>query len=154
METISPPDHPELSPARAFALTIETACEQFEVFHLIKTNEIKIEMEKQQIDVRKRLTTTRAPYCIQMALAKSFVANTIRARRICEHGARHLSVSRTERQLFLKSTEPLLLVRDVNEHGFDINNGKSKPSFHFKDGAFSTKPPCFPGVPIGYLWDQ
>src|SRR5258708_2406264 len=38
MQTESPPDHPGLLPAKAFALLIEMACEQFEVLQLISTN--------------------------------------------------------------------------------------------------------------------
>jgi hypothetical protein len=67
-----------------------------------------------------------------MALAKSFVFYAVRARRICEHGQGSLGLDRLERTRFLKGTERLVHVRDVNEHGFDAN-GSSKPSKHLHE---------------------
>lgn len=74
----------------------------------------------------------RAGPCIQMALAKSFVANVIRAYRVCRDGARHLAINKSERDRFKKSAEKILSVRDVNEHGYDVKKQKetSKPSMH------------------------
>jgi hypothetical protein len=69
-----------------------------------------------------------------MALAKSFVLNAVRARRICEHSHGSLRIDRLERTRFLKGTEGLLHIRNVNEHGFDAD-GSSKPSMHHQDGG-------------------
>jgi hypothetical protein len=112
-----PPISPETTPARAFALMLETACEQFEVLQFMLRTEIKV-ISDGSTDPWKRSKLMRAPYCIQMALAKSFVANVIRARRICEHGSQHLAIERAERRLFLSKTSDMQKVRDVNEHGF------------------------------------
>ena len=71
---------------------------------------------------------------IQMSLAKSFVFYTVRARRICKRGSGALGLDRLERMRFLKGTEGLVPVRDVNEHGFDVN-GSSKPSMHQQEGG-------------------
>jgi hypothetical protein len=90
---------------RAFslsALMLETACEQFEVLQLLLKNEIKV-ISNDPADVRKHIKFLRAPHGINMALAKSFVANVIGARRICEHGSQHLAIERTLRRQFLSS---------------------------------------------------
>jgi len=69
-----------------------------------------------------------------MALAKSFVFNARRANRVCNLNRGTLGLDRTQRKEFLKATEPLIAVRDVNEHGFD-GNGSLKPSMHLQDGG-------------------
>ena len=132
-EKVSADPADELSPAKAFALMLETACEQFEVLQALVANELHIAFDEQK-DPRKNLRFMRARYCIQAALAKSFVANVIRAQRICEHGAQHLIVDRAERTRFLKSVPDVLLVRNVNEHGFDVRSD-SPPSMHARDGC-------------------
>ena len=65
-----------------------------------------------------------------MALAKSFVFNVVRARRICEHSRGSLAVNGLERTRFLRATASVLGVRDVNEHGFDTSGRTSKPTMH------------------------
>jgi len=60
---------------------------------------------------------------------------TSRARRICEKGAESLGLDRLDRTLFLKATEKVVGVRDVNEHGFEPN-ARSKPSMHFQEGGY------------------
>jgi hypothetical protein len=69
-----------------------------------------------------------------MALAKLFVFYAVRARRICQHAHGSLVINRLERTRFLKGTEGLLQIRDVNEHGFDAN-ASSKPSMHHQHGG-------------------
>lgn len=125
---------------------LETACEQFEVLQFIIRNEIRIVSDYlPSVDLRrpapeeipKALRHLRAPHSIRMALAKSFVANGVRARRICEHGSGDLSLDKTERRLFLNITKALLQVRDVNEHGFDVkvkeDGTGSRPSLHYHE---------------------
>jgi hypothetical protein len=131
-------DMPQLPPNVAFALMLSTACEQFEVLQWTLRGDIRIVSDYEPVfppDIRKAVLIQRAPGCIQMALAKSFVANVIRARRICEHGSASLALDRTERRLFLSRTKALLHVRDVNEHGFDFNEGENRcrPSLHFHE---------------------
>jgi hypothetical protein len=121
-----------------FALKMSILCEQFEVLQWTLRGDIRIVSDYEPVfppDIRKAVLIQRAPGCIQMALAKSFVANVIRARRICEHGSASLALDRTERRLFLSSTKALLHVRDVNEHGFDFNVGENRcrPSLHFHE---------------------
>jgi hypothetical protein len=125
----------QLPPAKAFALMLETACEQFEVLQSLLRKEITVNSE-QTHDFRKEIQLRRAPYCINMALAKSFVANVIRARRICEHGSQHLAVERLERQRFLHGTAAIQTVRDVNEHGYDVQDNRSRPKLHYNRGGY------------------
>jgi hypothetical protein len=111
------------SVARGFALMLETACEDFEVLQRLVRRETTLISAGGGQDHR---AAARA----QMALAKSFVFYVVRARRICEHGKGSLAVDRLDRTRFLKATEDVLGVRDVNEHGFDISGRISKPSMH------------------------
>jgi hypothetical protein len=126
----------QLPPARAFALMVETACDQFEVLQSLLRKEITVITSEQSDDIRKGMRLNRAPFCINMALAKSFVANLIRARRICEHGSQHLVIDRVERKRFLSNTSGIQKVRDVNEHGFDIKDNKNRPALHYNGGGF------------------
>ena len=66
-----------------------------------------------------------------MALAKSFVFNAHRANRICEKNVAALALDRLERQRFLKATDTLAVLRDVNEHGFDGGKRDVKPAMRF-----------------------
>jgi hypothetical protein len=152
-ERVAPTMSP-LSPAMAFASVIETGCEQFEVLQSLVANKYKIvsdhvagsEFEKpatEPNDIRRKHKALRAQgelmkaqACIMMSLAKSFVANIIRARRICEHGAQHLRVGRLERKRFLSATEALVSVRNVNEHGHDVDGNKISPALHYTNRGF------------------
>ncbi len=125
---------------------LETACEQFEVLQFIIGKQIRL-VNDQQHDMRKSIKFVRAPFCIQAALAKSFVANVIRARRICEHEHGALTIDRTERKLFLSKTSNLVRVRDVNEHGFDANGPESRPALHFNGGGFLDETSIYIGSP-------
>lgn len=113
----------QLPTETALALLLETAREQFRVLQFIILGEIKL-VSDQQNDLTKRLLFARAPGCVGMALAKSFVANVVRARRICEHGGQSLTLDKMERKLFLSQTNALLQVRDVNEHGLDVKGNE------------------------------
>src|SRR4029077_17578641 len=88
-----------------------------------------------QDDPRKALHAPRAPARIQMALAKSFVFNAHRANRICEKNVAALALDRLERQRFLKATDRLAVLRDINEHGFDGGKRDVKPSMGFHAGG-------------------
>jgi hypothetical protein len=116
----------EIPPALAFAILLELACEQFEVLQRLIRNEIQITCTPPDLGM-----CIRSSGCIQLALGKSFVANVIRAHRICEHGAGYLTLDRQERRRFLNATPGVRHVRDVNEHGLDVpGNEESKPSLH------------------------
>ena len=129
-----PPTMPQLTPAEALALLLETGCEQFETLQRLASQELQL-ISIQQNDIRRDFRLQRAHGCIAMSLGKSFVANVIRARRICEHGSPYIKVDRIERKLFLSATARVLAVRDVNEHGFDVDNNKSPPALHFNKGG-------------------
>jgi hypothetical protein len=126
----------EVSAKEAFALMLETACEDFEnLLNLIggqlkvvapEQNGTKSDNQEARQNAHRAL---RASARIQIALAKSFVFNAHRANRICQKNKAALILDRTERTLFLKATEPLKPVRNVNEHGFD-GDGSAKPSMH------------------------
>jgi hypothetical protein len=116
-----------------FALMLETACEDFENLRDVIAGGIKIEAsesEDRAVSFRRRRASART----QMALAKSFVSHVARARRICEMGADSLGLDRLDRTRFLKATEKVVGVRDVNEHGFEPG-ARSKPSVHSQEGG-------------------
>ena len=129
-----------ISPAEGFALMLETACEDFEILQdmvrghldvaaLEPSNNAPLTREERQ----KAFRAIRASARVQMALAKSFLFNARRANRVCDLNKGTLRLDRIARREFLKATEPLRLVRDVNEHGFD---GKDlKPSMHPQEGG-------------------
>jgi hypothetical protein len=102
---------------------LETACTDFEICQRLIRGETTVVSSH-------HLDKLRASRHIQIALAKSFVFHTIRARRICKHSQGSLGIDRLERKRFEKGTEGLLHVRDVNEHGFDKVGRYSKPSMH------------------------
>lgn len=125
MALVSYTSHSDTSIAEGFALMLETACRDFEVFQRLIRQETKLIQSNGTVDLS-------ASASVNMALAKSFVFYVVRARRICEHCADSLHVDRAGRKSFLKATSGILSVRDVNEHGFDKPKlGKnSKPSMH------------------------
>jgi hypothetical protein len=121
----------KVSDAEAFALMVETACEEFNVLNRLVRGEIRL--------VSDTTGMPRILMCIQMALAKSFVFHVARAYRICKSGSQFLRKYPSERKLFIKYLDSINLagIRDVNEHGFDSGNpargGRSKdstPSMH------------------------
>src|SRR4051812_5393514 len=117
-------DH--LAPAHAFALLLETACENFRILQSFMLGEITLVTEPPQ-NQQKRILFARAQSVVMMALAKSFVTHIVRSRRICEDGAKYLKVDPQERRAFLTGTKALVRVRDVNEHGFDVKKNYSRP---------------------------
>jgi hypothetical protein len=132
---------PDISAEEAFALMLETACEDFEILQALIDGEIQVAAPKSheatpanKYDHRKAHRAARAGPRIQMALAKSFVFNARRANRICTLNKASLALDRLERTRFFKATDPLTAVRDVNEHGFD-GKGSVKPSMHAQDGG-------------------
>ena len=118
------PPSVDASIALGFALMLETACEDFEILQRLITGDTKICSDTGQADCRAQVRTT-------MALAKSFVFHVVRAHRICEQGASSLpkTVGRLDRKQFINATRKVISVRNVNEHGFDVN-GSPKPSLH------------------------
>jgi hypothetical protein len=129
----------EITPAASLALMLETACEHFEVLHRLSVQELIISATEfgphKCVKSNSITTVCRAQACIQMALAKSFIANTIRARRICQFGEEILAIDKEELGQFLNNTERVISVRDINEHGFDINGCRKRPSLHAQDNA-------------------
>jgi hypothetical protein len=117
---------------KAFALMLETACDDFSILQALLNGELRLTCSGEEFESRMR--AMRSTVTIQMSLAKSFVAHTARARRSCEHGGGELKLDRLERTRFLKATEMLTHVRDVNEHGFDAD-AKSKPTLHPQAGG-------------------
>lgn len=137
---------PEITPEEAFALILETACEDFENMLDLLDRELQVVVTPPQQDAATSTVQTdpmkfsrraRAPARIQMALAKSFLFNARRANRICEKNKAALALARAEREQFMNATKPLIPVRDVNEHGFDGDkrSEKNKPQMHDQDGA-------------------
>jgi hypothetical protein len=116
----------EPSIEEGFALMLETACEDFSILQALVNKELQLTPSIKGL--HQKIGANRASARIQMALAKSFIAFAVRARRICEH-ARELRLDRLERARFLKATKNLVDVRDVNEHGFDAK-ATSRPTLH------------------------
>src|ERR1700730_5311503 len=129
------------SPNQALAFMLETACESFENLQNLISGHLQVvavphdpAIRSNQDNPLKPLDAPRASARIQMALAKSFVFNAHRANRICEKYVAALALDRLERRRFLKATDTLAVLRDVNEHGFDggkrdVNGIKARPSF-------------------------
>jgi hypothetical protein len=135
---------PETAPAEAFALHLEVAYQDFEIMQDLLAGHLQIvapEQKKTTVsgeeDRRRAFRERKASGAIPMALAKSFVFNANRANRICLKNKAALALDREERESFLKATQPLRPVRDVNEHGFDGDkrSDKNKPSMHEQDGG-------------------
>jgi hypothetical protein len=123
---------------QAFALMLETACEDFENLQDLISGHLQVvasprnpAIPSNQDDPRKAHRAVRASARIQMALAKSFVFNAHRANRICDDNKVALALDRFERTRFLKATDQLAVLRDVNEHGFDGGRDDVKPSMRF-----------------------
>jgi hypothetical protein len=132
MTVVSPTHHP--TPAQAFALLLETACQEFETLQALIRQEICF---VEPSEPRGRVVVLRARATIGMALAKSFLFNANRANRVCSKNKSQLSLDRQHRDDFLRATKPLTDVRDVNEHGYDGDkrSEKSKPSMHAQVGG-------------------
>ena len=79
------PASPVVSATKAFALTLETACEDFENLLDLIDGDIKIMTSPRDAAMLNHKVNrwARAPLRIQMALAKSFLFNANRANRIC-----------------------------------------------------------------------
>jgi hypothetical protein len=135
---------PQTSSSEAFALHLEIACEDFEILQDLLVGHLQVVAPEQkkgivpsEEDRRRSFRAQRASGAISMALAKSFVFNANRANRICFKNKGSLAPGREERELFLKATQPLSAVRDVNEHGFDGDkrSEKNRPSMHDQGGG-------------------
>jgi hypothetical protein len=114
---------------------VETACEDFENLQDLIGGHLQVvavprdpAIPSNQDDSRNAIHAARASARIQMALAKSFVFNAHRANRICEKNTAALTLDRLERNRFMKATDQLAALRDVNEHGFDGGKDDVKPS--------------------------
>jgi hypothetical protein len=118
---------------KALAVLVDRACMDFEDLRDMIERQIQLSWSESK-DPATSIRRKRAPSDIQMALAKSFVTNIVRARRIVEGGAASLKLDRSERTRFLKATEKMVPVRDVNEHGYDPD-AYSKPAMHFQEGG-------------------
>jgi hypothetical protein len=122
------------SPAEAFALLLETACQEFETLQALIREEIRF---AEPSGPEGHIVVLRAGATIRMALAKSFLFNANRANRVCFKNKSQLSLDRKAREDFLRATKPLTDVRDVNEHGYDGDqrSQKNRPSMHEQDGG-------------------
>lgn len=128
-------------PDGAFALHIETACEDFEILQCLISGQLMIRPQVSEImrsptsDLNELRMAARAPSRIQMALAKSFVFNVRRANRILEFNKHAISLDRPTRKHFLKVSDVLTSIRDINEHGYDGRRTDKKPSLHEHEGV-------------------
>jgi hypothetical protein len=133
------PSRPKLDANAAFALMLESACEDFENLMDLIDGDIKVMTRPRDpaMSSHKAHRLLRAPARIPMALAKSFLFFANRANRICWKNKALLTVHRSERERFLKATAPLTSLRDVNEHGFDGDTRSSKrmPMLHLQESG-------------------
>ena len=125
--------HEETDTKTAFALLLETASQEFKILQALIQGELLV-VSRMQLGAANanNFDGHRAQSSIQMALAKEFLFNTVRAFRICERAADELAIDRKVRKSFIKLVRPSVAVRDVNEHGFDPKGGargkSSRPS--------------------------
>jgi hypothetical protein len=130
-----------ITAANAFALHLETACEDFEILQDLIRGDLCVTSRWDNAaggfvsaeERMKQLRSGRASPRIQMALAKSFLFNARRANRICNKNKAALEIERKERKSFIKEIDKLTPIRDVNEHGFDGDG--TAPSMHEHDGG-------------------
>lgn len=129
------PPHQIPTVKEAFALQLETACNEFETLRALITNQFRMIDNQGEANSPE---VSRAKGTIYMALAKSFLFSANRANRICQKNKAPLQLDRSEREAFLKATKPLIDVRDVNEHGFDGDRRSehNRPSLHEHPDAF------------------
>ncbi len=102
---------PQIAPAEAFALLLEIACEDFEILQDLIGGQLQVVAPEQnnkppanKEDRQREFRAARAPFSVQMALAKSFVFNARRANRVCNLNKAALGIDRIERKQFLKAT--------------------------------------------------
>lgn len=120
---------PAIDPQQALAILLETASEQFKIGQRIITNDIEIKFDdKKNID--ETLLYYRSKFTIINALFKEFLFNCVRARRICEKGSGVLGILDEDLDKFVKSLSDLTPVRNVNEHGFDLKDNRTKPKIY------------------------
>lgn len=100
---------------------IGMACREYETMQRVLTGETLIRS--------KNFEHSFDEGTIIASLAKSFIFFLVRARRIMQHDAATINIDRNERVRFLKATEAVVAVRDVNEHGFERNT-RSPPEMH------------------------
>ncbi|MCJ2063260.1 hypothetical protein MKK63_11115 [Methylobacterium sp. J-088] len=116
------PQHPGTTPAQSFAMMLEQSCKSFEALQSLISGRTKI------ISTDFDVGST-----VQTALAQSFLFYTSRSYRILRSVKGAFGLPRDVRKEFERVVAPVVTVRDVNEHGFDISraSGKvSKPSMH------------------------
>lgn len=126
------PQQPEHKPELGFALVLEQACQAFETLQSMIAGRLPLGGADPSSMEGMRYLRPRST--IQMALAHSFLFLSSRAYRICKHGKGTLGLPREERKQFLRDLEPIVDVRDVNEHGYDLNRKSgeepTRPSMH------------------------
>lgn len=113
------PQYPDRTPELGFALVLEQACEAFETLQAMAGNRLSI--VRPDTPPGEIYQSPRATAAVRMALAHSFLFLSNRAYRICEHGKAVLNLPREERRQFLRALKRVVDVRDVNEHGHDLN---------------------------------
>ncbi len=125
------PDHADTK--SNLALMLEIACEQYEMAANLIAGRLRVDNVS-----ASPFQGARAHSVIIMALAKEFIFNARRAERIIEKGKGQLKLNRGLRKQFLNKMKTVVFVRDVNEHGFEIQVPKKtpvkRPSLHFHDG--------------------
>ena len=115
---INPLNQPS-NPEESLALELEAACENFEILQRIIRSEVQMISNTGEKDLR-------AAFLCRMALARSFIYNTHRARRICIVGKKHNKLLLNDHLLdkFIEDTSPMALLRNSIEHGNDVDDGK------------------------------
>ena len=130
---------PETTIQQRLALLLEVACEQFELADKFAKSEITI-IGPEGLENSHRFS--RSNSIAMMALVKEFLFSSRRAYRLVEQGKGKLGLDRNVRKSFMAAMEPIVDVRDVNEHGSDEvgKNGEAvkRPSTHLhENGRFS-----------------
>jgi hypothetical protein len=141
--------NPVPEPAVAFALLLESACQEFETLQELLAGDLQVVAARPGAE-RSAIKSAGA---IRMALAKSFLFNANRANRVCLKNKASLAIDRDERERFLSATKPLVDVRDVNEHGYDGDrrSEKQRPSMHEQEGGFLDETSLIVASPIKIL---
>ena len=133
-----PIENEKFDAARAMALLLETASEQFTTLRGLVDGKFLFLMTVNTTSPAAQSDCFRALRCVRMALAKEFLFNSARIYRLLEHGNFDLIFSGEQRKRFMVMLKPVVNTRDVNEHGFDAvgsSRGRkiSRPSLHKHD---------------------
>jgi hypothetical protein len=127
----------ELQSRLDFAGQLELAHQQFRIMLALIEGELVIQTAEAPTHPTSECSLPFAKPRIIQALAKEFIFHVNRIHRMCDHGKTILNIEESNRRAFLAAVKPIVGVRHVNEHGFDLNRGArgrtTRPVMHYHE---------------------